>query len=295
MVNLSPITKSRALAILAATTAATLVGVSTAQAQDAPPVNTGKISFSGGFDIVTEYWFRGLGQENEGLILQPWLDVSFAILETEDLVLTGSVGTWNSLHDANAGDAWYESDFYAGVNAEMGALSVGVSYINLYNPAGGGIFAEEVDFTFSLDVTEFDLPECLSPTVTLAVETDGGSDAGTNKGTYLEIALEPTIEDVFGSSSTSVDLAIPLTVGLSLNDYYEDGMGNDDTFGFFDIGAVFSTPLDNLIPADYGSWTASIGVHAIFLGDSAENISGAFGTGNDSSSVYGTFGISMEY
>lgn len=295
MSTLSPITRSRALTILAATAAATLVGTSTTQAQDAPPVNTGKVAFSGGFDVVTEYWFRGIGQENEGLILQPWFDVTFALLETEDLALSGSVGTWNSIHDNTAGDAWYESDFYAGVTAEMGAVSLGASYINLYNPAGGDIFAEEIDITLGIDATAFDLPECLSPSITLAVEIDGGSDAGTNKGTYLEIALEPTAEDILGSGNMPVTLAIPMTLGLGLEDYYEDGAGNDDTFGFFDIGAVFSTPLDGLIPADYGSWTASVGVHAIFLGDSAENISAAFGTGDDDTSVYATFGISMEY
>jgi hypothetical protein len=295
MVNLSPITKSRALAVLAATTAATLVGVSTAQAQDAPPADSSKIDFSGGVDVVTEYWFRGIGQENEGLILQPYLGVSFEILETEDLTLTGSISTWNSIHEAASGDTWYESDSAIGVTAEMGAVSVGVSYVNLYNPAGGDIFAEEIDITLDVDVTAFDLPACLSPSIVLAFETNGGSDAGTNKGTYLQIGLNPTTEDILGSGNMPVTLAIPMTVGLSLDDYYEDGMGNDDTFGFFDIGAVLSTPLDGLIPADYGSWTASVGVHYIFLGDSAENISGAFGTGNDSGSVYGTFGIAMDF
>lgn len=290
-----PMSRSRALAILAASTAATLLGVSSASAQEAPPVNTGKVAFSTGFDLVTEYWFRGIGQENEGLILQPWIDVSFELLATEDMTLTGSVGLWNSVQDATPGDAWYESDFYAGITAESGPVSLGASYIVLYNPAGGDIFAEEVDITLGLDVTAWDLPECLNPTFTLAIETDGGSDAGTNKGTYLEIALEPSVADIFGSGNCPVDLSIPMTVGLSLDDYYENGAGDCDTFGYFDIGLVLSTPLDSLVPADYGAWTASVGVHMIFLGDSAQDISAAFGTGDDDTSVYGTFGLSMEY
>ncbi len=271
------------------------LGTTNARADEAPPVNTGKVAFSTGFDVVTEYWFRGLGQENQGLILQPWIDVTFELFSSDDLTLTGSVGSWNSIQDATPGDAWYESDFYAGVGAEMGAFSFGASYINLYNPAGGDIFAEEIDITLGIDATAFDLPAYLSPSFTLAIEIDGGSDNGTNKGTYLEIAFEPTVENILGSANAPVTLTIPLTLGLGLEDYYEDGQGNDDTFGFFDIGAVFSTPLSGLIPADYGAWTASIGVHAIFLGDSAENISGAFGTGQDDSSVYGVFSLSMEY
>lgn len=280
--------------ILAAGTFA-MVGTSTVEAQDAPPVNSGKVAFSTGFDITTEYWFRGLGQENEGLILQPWVDATFELYSSDDLTLTGSVGLWNSIHDAVPGDAWYESDFYAGVGAEMGAVAVGVSYVILYNPAGGDIFAEEVDITLDIDVTAWDLPAWLSPSILLAVETDGGSDNGTEKGTYLGISFEPTVEDVLGSGNAPVTLSFPMTLGLGLDDYYEDGMGDDDTFGFFDIGAVLSTPLDGLIPADYGAWTASIGVHAIFLGDSAEDISAAFGTGDDDTSIYATFGLSMEY
>lgn len=287
--------RSGTVSMLVAAGAVVLTGNTTAQAQEAPPVNSGKVAFSTGFDVVTEYWFRGIGQENQGLILQPWIDVTFELYSSDDMTLTGSVGSWSSIHDSTPGDAWYESDFYAGVGVEMGAISVGASYIVLYNPAGGDIFAEEVDFTLAIDVTAWDLPACLSPSITLAVETDGGSDAGTDKGTYLEIALKPTFDDILGSGNAPVTLAIPMKLGLGLDDYYEDGAGDDDTFGFFDIGAVLSTPLDGLIPSDYGSWTASIGVHVIFLGDSAQDISAAFGTGDDDTSVYATFGLSMEY
>lgn len=291
------LTRSRTLALVTGAAALAFVASPQAHADEAPPVNTGKVAFSTGFDVTTEYWFRGLGQENEGLIIQPWIDVTFELFASDDLTLYGNVGLWNSIHDAVPGDSWYEADFYAGISAEMGKLGVGVSYINLYNPAGGDIFAEEVDFSISYDDSELwgDDGFALNPSVTLAVETDGGSDAGMDKGTYLEIAIEPGIEDIFGSSSTPVALAIPVTLGLGLDDYYEDGMGNDDTFGFLDIGLVLSTPLDSLVPADYGSWTASVGVHFIFLGDSAENISEAFGTGDDDSSIYATFGLSMDY
>jgi hypothetical protein len=281
--------------MLAAASAVVLTGASQAQAQDAPPVNSGKVAFSLGFDVVTEYWFRGLGQENQGLILQPWIDVTFELLSNDDMTVTGSVGTWNSIHDDAAGDAWYESDFYAGFGVEMGKVSVGATYINLYNPAGGDIFAEEIDISLSYDDSELGLPFALNPGVTLAVEIDGGSDAGSSKGTYLEIGIEPSVQDILGSDSVPVGLSLPVTVGLGLDDYYEDGLGNDDTFGFIDIGLVLSTPLDGLIPADYGTWTASFGVHWISLGDSAENISAAFGTGQDDSSVYATFGLTMEY
>ncbi len=295
--TLSPIARPRTFALLAAVSAMTLMGTSTAQAQDAPPVNTGKVAWSTGFDLVTEYWYRGIGQENEGLILQPWVDMTATLIEKDDYTLTGSVGLWNSVQDSTPGDAWYESDFYAGVTATSGDVSVDLRYIVLYNPSGGDIFAEEVDATVSYDDTGLWGQDgfALNPYATLAIETDGGSDAGTNKGTYLELGIAPAWKDVCGSDSVTVDMTIPVKVGLSLDDYYENGMGDDDTFGYLDIGAVFSTPLADLIPADYGNWTASAGVHVIFLGDTAQDISEAFGTGSDDYSVYGTFGIKMEY
>jgi uncharacterized protein Gcw-chp len=293
--TLDQVTRKLPSLMLAAASAVVLTGASQAQAQEAPPVNSGKVAFSLGFDVVTEYWYRGLGQENQGLILQPWIDVTFELLSNDDLTVTGSVGTWNSIHDATAGDAWYESDFYAGFGVEMGKVSVGATYINLYNPAGGDIFVEEIDFSLSYDDSELGLPFALNPSATLAIEIDGGSDAGTNKGTYLGLSIEPSVQDILGSDSVPVGLSLPVTVGLGLDDYYEDGMGNDDTFGYIDIGLVLSTSLDGLIPADYGTWTASFGVHWLSLGDSAENISAAFGTGQDDSSVYATFGLTMEY
>lgn len=298
--HLTTYTRPGTLSLLAAFGAMTLFSANTAKAQDAPPVNTGNVSLTAGADVVTEYWFRGIGQENSGLIVQPYFDVSFGLYDTDDLTLTGSVGQWNSLQDnnteSNGQGVWYESDFYAGVTADMDIYSLGVTYINLYNPAGGGIFAEEIDVSLGIDDSSlWDGDFALNPSALLAIETDGGSDAGSKKGTYLQLGIEPGFDDVCGSDSVTVNMTIPVTVGLSLDNYYEDGMGNDDTFGFLDVGAVFSTPLDNLIPADNGAWTASAGIHVIFLGDSAENISGVFGTGQDSTHVYGTFGVEMAY
>ncbi len=295
--TLSPIARPRTFALLAAVSAMTLMGTSTAQAQDAPPVNTGKVAWTTGFDVVTEYWFRGIGQENEGLILQPWVDMTATLIQTDNYTLTGTVGLWNSVQDSTPGDAWYESDFYAGFTAKTGDIEIGTQYVVLYNPSGGDIFAEEVNVSFGYDDSNLWGQDgfALNPTALLAIETDGGSDAGNNKGTYLQLGIEPVFADVCGSDSVKVDMAIPVKLGLSLDDYYENGAGDDDTFGYLDIGAVFSTPLADLIPADYGNWTASAGVHVIFLGDTAQDISEAFGTGSDDYSIYGTFGLKMEY
>ncbi|HEX7010929.1 MAG TPA: TorF family putative porin, partial [Phycisphaeraceae bacterium] len=248
--------------------------------------NTGKIHLEMGASVVTEYWFRGIGQENEGLILQPYATVGVDLLENDDFTLGGFVGTWNSIHDSTPGDAWFESDFTVGLSAGLSDnLTLDVAYVNLYNPAGGDSFAEEVDLVLSYDDTELaqkfsiplgdgedpptlGLPFPLQPHVAMAFEIDGGSDAGENKGIYLELGIEPQFSLV-ESESYPVTLSTPMTVGLSLDDYYENAQGEDDTFGYFDAGLVLSMPLD-FVPADYGQWEASLGVHAIFLGDTAQ-------------------------
>jgi len=255
------------------------------------------VSLDVSIDFVTAYWFRGIGQENEGIIVQPGATLTFPLFETADgTSISGVVGTWNSFQDSTPGGSFYESDIIAGFSAGLpNGVTVDFTYIDLYNPAGDGIFAEEFDLAVSLDDSEAWGGLGLNPSATLAHEVDGGSDAGGDQGTYLGLSIEPVFEDILGSDSLKVDASIPVTVGLSLDNYYEDAAGHSDTFGYLDLGLVLSTPLDDLIPAGLGSWTASFGVHYLYLGDTAQNISAAFGTGNDDSTVYGTFGLSTSF
>ncbi len=290
-------TRMRTLATLAVAGAAALP---TPALADEPAEAPGSgVTLDITIDFVSEYWFRGIGQENEGLIVQPGATLTFDLFETSGgAAVTGYVGSWNSYQDATAGNEWFESDMIGGFNIALpNGDSIDLSYINLYNPAGNGIFAEEIDLSYAIDDSERFGGMGLSPYILLAVEVDGGSDAGGDEGVYLEIGIEPALADILGSESLPVDVAVPVTLGLSLDSYYEDGMGgdDDDTFGYLDIGVVASTPLDGLIPAGLGSWEASFGVHYLYLGDTAQNISAAFGTGNDSSTVYATIGISTSF
>lgn len=245
-------------------------------------------------DVVTEYWFRGIGQENEGLIVQPGITLTFDLFETNGgSAVTAYIGSWNSYQDATPGNEWFESDIIGGFNVALpNGDSVDLSYVYLYNPAGDGIFAEEIDLKYSMDDSERWGGLGLSPYILLAVEVDGGSDAGTDEGVYLELGIEIDLDDVLGSK---IEVTVPVTLGLSLDNYYQDGTGGDSTFGFLDIGLVATTSLNDLIPSGFGSWDASVGVHYLQLGDSAQNISAAFGTGNDDNTVYVTFGLGTSF
>ena len=39
--------------------------------------NQGRVSVSIGFDVTTQYMFRGIFQDDQGFIIQPWGEVGF--------------------------------------------------------------------------------------------------------------------------------------------------------------------------------------------------------------------------
>jgi hypothetical protein len=107
---------------------------------------------------------------------------------------------------------------------------------------------------------------------------------------YLELGVEPGID--LGESPAS--LSFPVTLGLSVNDYYQHvpivgGPEDDSAFGFFQVGAIVSVPLE--APAQYGSWDVYGGVNFQFYGDGLKTINGS----DDSGRAIAVFGISLGY
>lgn len=269
-----------------------------------PQPNAGNISFSAGLDITNAYFFRGIIQEDQGFIAQSWLDATFKLSDTVDL----TAGIWNSMHDMKTGavrtdgtgvDWWYEADLYLGLSfAVADECSLGLTYTAYTSPNDAFTTIHELAISGSHDDADdwddtFLEGSGLQPSVTIAFELDGQADGASNEGIYLELAIEPSFT-LIDSQDQPVTLAIPVTIGLSLGDYYEDplspGGADDSNFGYLDIGAVLSTPL-NVIPSDYGTWEASLGLHYLFLSESTENINA---NGDDSEFIL-SLGISMGY
>ncbi len=292
-------TRTRAFAnrltrgLLAAAAASVLL------AAPAAAQNSGNVSMSAGTDIVSQYYFRGIMQETGGLIMQPFLDASISFGAASI-----TAGTWSSLHsrgDAGFGGApesFYETDFYAGIGGAAGPVGLDITYTAYMSPRGSWGTTKEVAFGLS-----FDNP--VAPYATFAFETAGGAD-GFDKGAYFELGVEPSapLEDA------PVSLSFPVTLGLSLNDYYQymglgeghtedDGHGHDDeghfelhsggTFGFFSIGASLGIPLN--VAEEFGEWGLALGVNMIRLGEGAKAIDG----GDSSTKVIALFGLSVGY
>ena len=124
----------------------------------------------------------------------------------------------------------------------------------------------------------------LAPRVGIAIELSGQADGGASEGAYLELGVEPGLQLLEGGAS----VGFPVTLGMSLNNYYEDGAGFNDTFGYFDVGAVGSFPLG--LPESVGSWELTGGVHLLALGNYLEAINDG-----DQFQVVGSFGFSIGY
>jgi len=289
----------------------------TAQAQEGP--NTGAISLSASLEITNEYWFRGIPQEDQGVILQPGLDVGVALWSNDEFSVDGYVGTWNSIHIDNptgsggGQGAWFEADWYAGLSFGLPAnFTFDVAYVILHGPSSGDTFAEEIDLTLAYDDSELwgetGIPGWtgLQPYVMLVFETDEGSDFAApiqEEGIYLELGIAPGFT-LIESEDYPIDVSIPITVGLGLEDYYQyDDLSTpgiqdeDEEFGFVQVGAVASMPL-SAVPAEYGSWSIWAGVHVLFTNeDFVENTVNAptAASGYEDVRVIGNFGIGMEY
>jgi len=280
-----------------------------AHEEDAP-TKSSKVSVSAGFDVTTAYFFRGIGQENQGFIIQPWADIGFALYEGDGAInsLAMNVGVWESFHDeqtfastSSDSDSWYEADFYIGITVGLlDKWETSLTYTWLASPNDAFSTVEEITWAISYDDSEcwkdVKIPgfEGLSPTVTFVFETDNQADVGSNEGVYLGLGIEPSFT-VVESVDSPITLSLPMLLVFDLDDYYESPVdGSTDGFAYADLGAVLSMPLA-FIPSDYGTWTGSLGVHVLLLNDSLEDLSAGNGTSGDSTEVIGTFSVGVEF
>ncbi|MEE8283085.1 MAG: hypothetical protein V3R47_06175 [candidate division NC10 bacterium] len=286
-----------ALALAGLFSGTSLVGAEEAKGSAGP--NTGKLSFSAGVDFTTQYFFRGILQENQDFIAQPFGEITATLYEGSEGLnsVSTTVGIWNSLHSGPTGadgetqdpTIWYEADFYGGLNFGLfDNWDAGILYTAYTSPNDSFATIQEIAFSVGYDDSALLGAFALSPHVLWAIEVQGQAEGGTDKGVYMELGIEPGFTLV-ESENYPVSLAFPVTVGLSLDDYYEDATGDDDTFGYFNGGIVASMPL-GFMPADFGAWEVYVGVNFLVLGDNLEAVNNG-----DSFETIGTVGISMTY
>ncbi len=272
---------------------------STARASDEATAETlgSQVESSIGVDATNRYFFRGIRQEDQGAITQPWVDFVFPLSAGGDVSWSLNLGVWNSLHNGptgsgGAGSMHYELDAYVGVGVDFAENWNGsVTYVALTSPNSAFSTVHELDFSVSFDDSGLfgGGPRGFSgvqPSITVAWELDGQSDGGADEGIYLEAGIEPAF-DLIDHEKHPISISFPVVAGFSLSDYFEDAMGRDDFFGFVQGGISLSTPL-NFVPVRMGSWTLSGGASILFLGDNLQAINGG-----DSSEVILSLGLEI--
>src|SRR5512144_935215 len=91
--------------VCALVAAAWCAGVSSVRAQTASDPNPGNLTLTAGIDYTSAYLFRGIPQDDTGVILWPYGDLGIALHHGDGWLkaLGVNVGMWNSLHTGVAG------------------------------------------------------------------------------------------------------------------------------------------------------------------------------------------------
>jgi hypothetical protein len=273
-------------------------------------VNNGMVSFAIGSDITNAYYFRGILQERNGFIWQPWGEVTFTLWEAAEnqqsfvTDFSATLGTWNSIHtnktgspmDGNGPGNWYESDLYGGFGLGMDyGLGLGVNYIAYTSPNNAFGTVQELDADISMDDSVLyggelkNLGFGVNPYALFAFELDKTAFPGhDDEGIYAEFGAEPAVE-LMSDTDYPVGLGVPLKVGISISDYYEVTGVSDDTFGYFQAGVSADVGL-GFVPVEYGSLSAGVSGYYLALGSTLQE----FNTG-DFKEWIGVVSLNWEY
>lgn len=252
------------LAALALTPAsALLAGTTTTETKPAKTVvEKSKESFiSGdlGVAVVSQYISRGVVNENQGLIAQPYTDIYIKLYEGTGFLnkVQLNLGLWASIDShktaATPGTAfppWYEFDWMPGIGFTFAKdFTFTFTYLEFDFISSNGR-AGNLNFNLAYDDTSLLGEWAMHPHVSLLKSVIGNPVGvpGANGGVYFEFGIAPS--RTFGAATVTV----PLTVGLGDDKFY-----GGDTYGYFSAGANVSVPL-SFIPEGYGKWTFSTGV-----------------------------------
>jgi hypothetical protein len=289
-----------------------------------PPPNTGALSLTINLNFPTSYYFRGIAQSNAGLHFQPYMELKANVYEGgEKDVLSGGylkVAGFSHLQSRAVpiNTNYYEQDIYlsGGLVVLKRATLEGGWNLYAYPGIGSAAQVQEVYGKVSFDDSGLwpvklpgDQDLAVSPYVLVAGETSGAADGagpfGGRKGLYLEVGIDPGYTVDF-NKNWSARFHLPFVLGLSLHDYYEVATATglqDKTFGYADLALAADVPL-KFMPARYGKWTFTSGLHGLWLGSTTKLLAGPSSTnaqnglnvtGGKGFEVWGVMGIKIEY
>lgn len=263
----------------------------------------GRLHVHGEFAVSSADYFRGLYDgvkeikdfdDAEEVHLAPMVSVTLELFDSpgwlSNLNLVG--GSSNSLAQRPAGAGsnhyWYESNNYVGL---LGAVRrdwlAGFTYTAYGSPNGEFDSFDELSLALQWAGD-------IKPGWKLNPHVKAAWPVGTEE-VYVEGGLAPQVNIGQVLHTAPVTLALPVVVGVGVNDYYQN---NTDPTGYVDVGLKAGLSMKRLIPAVYGNWDISLGVHGLFREADLVNASRqrfpGFDNG-DKTVVYGTFALGFTY
>jgi hypothetical protein len=238
------------------------------------------------FDFTNAYFFRGILNERDDFIFQPWAELYLNLYSSETGPIrdvTIGFGVWASIHDNKtladkSPKLLYETDWYPLISVGLPCdLTYTTTYYFYTSPNGAWPTVQEWNHKLAWDDSEVLGRFAISPYINVAIETSRSSTP-TEKGVGIQLGLEPTLYE-FENESFPLALTLPMEIGLSAGDYYESQNGNDDTFGYASWALKGSLPL-TFIHESYGAWKLGLTGKLYYFGDNLA----ALNRGND---VYG--------
>jgi hypothetical protein len=238
-------------------------------------------------------------QERDGFIAQPWSELYFTPYHACDGLIrniTIGGGVWASWHTketlaSDDPEALYETDWYPLLSIGLaGNLTLTTTYFFYTSPNDAFKTVQELNLKLAWDDSETLGRFALAPYVNFAIETKNDRTSwGRNEGSGVQLGIAPTLYD-FEHDRFPVTFTLPVEVGLSMHDYYEDAAdGDEDVYGYTSFGVLATMPL-KFIPEGAGTWTFKLsgkGYH--FSNDLAE------ANKNDNWWPVGMAGLAVEF
>jgi hypothetical protein len=272
-------------------------GALTAAPEEKSP-NTGPVSLAIGADWVSDYYFRGILFQ-PGDNVQQYLEVRFRLLEDAGPLtsLTLAGGNWNDFRsggDSNSDPRWwFEANLYARLTALWwNVLTTGVTFTYYDSPSNSFRSQSDIAVNVALNDTKWLGAFALNPSIVFAFQTHNHFvPTAKDDGIFMGLGLAPGYT-FWKDSRLPLNVSLPMTFGFSVRDYYTTADGKNQTWGYFQGGPQFTTPLKFLGRA-FGDWTFKAGVQFLELGENLRQIDGR--TNKNGYVPIGNVGFSMTY
>jgi len=219
-----------------------------------------------GVQFVSAYFTRGIMQQNQGAIVQPYADLYFALYQGDGFVnkVSLNLSIWSSIHSHHPGNLsttkdWYEFDYTPGVAVTFAKnFTLTSSYFEYDSPAGYFSPERSLNFNLAFDDTDYLHAFALHPHFTYLRELSGVAGLGKH-GNYYEVGITPGLAPITAPFIGPVTFTFPITVGLGSSGFYNNGIkGGGNGYGYTSAGIDASIPI-SFIPAAYGTWTFTAG------------------------------------